>query len=67
MSLFQSRSIIMVCGREHHFVDQSHRLPSEREEVVAAAGSESCQQLVSYDCGINAVGVGLELTDKGPM
>ena len=57
----------MVCGRAHHVVDQSHRLPSEREEVVAAAGSESCQQLVSYDCGINAVGVGLELTDKCRM
>src|SRR5215470_3615691 len=52
-------------GGGHHVVDQSHRLSGEWEEVVAAAGSESGQQVRSYSCGINTVGVGLELTDEG--
>ena len=44
-----------------------YQLGGEREEVVAAAGSERGQQLRSYDLGINAVGVGLEPTDECRM
>src|SRR5215472_13853760 len=54
-------------GGGHHVVDQSHRLTGEWEEVVATAGSESGEQLRSYSCGINAVGVGLKLTDECRM